>query len=216
MAFTLSPPEIITEGGARRLLEMYKKCKTSPKMEFLMPEYYDEDGNPTEKKGKAYAYYQISSGGMLSWNFQDNRRGDNFGGGSGVITEIESMTIQDGQVVIKGKTAAALDERVPFEFKLDIIKNGAQNPIGPNERVCEPHSVKNTGKPLSKCPQCGAECAPKYQWINCRGKLISNYEHPACPVASKDCGAPCTYCWQDWERPGIKKVVTQSTLEAWA
>ena len=90
------------------------------------------------------------------------------------------------------------------------------NPIADNENVCEPHRVKNTGKPLSKCPLCGAECAPKYQWINCKGKLISNYEHPACPVASKDCGAPCTHCWQDWERPEYKKTVKQSTLEAWA
>jgi len=165
MAFTLNPPEIITEEGAHRLLAMYDKCRTSDKMEFLVPEYYDEDGQPIpeKEKGKAYAYYMISSGGMLSWNFEDNKNHDHFGGGAGVITEIDSMTIQNGQIIVKGKTAAAPDERAPFEFRLDIIKAEPQrtaSPINMNERVCEPHPIKNTGKPMSACPQCGAMTAP--------------------------------------------------------
>lgn len=187
MSFSLDPICIIRRKDAERMIELFNECKASDKVMFPEVAYYDENGDPKDKKGKAAAFYLFSNMGDkigLSWEFDDNR-GDHYGGAAGLFHNVESITIDESlqTLVIEGLSSGAEEDREPKMMEIAIIDDFVPLP----ERIihCDNADVlaqieaaktakcgaklPSAGFPLYPCPECGEMQFPKRAWANQKG-----------------------------------------------
>lgn len=188
MSFSLDPASIIRRKDAERMIEAFNECKASDKVMFPEVAYYDENGDPKDKKGKAAAFYMFGNclGTIhLSWEYEDNRDGGHLGASTGLFNSVESIYIDEEYqtLVIEGLSSGAEEDREPKMMEIPIIDNFV--PVPESIVHCDNADVlaeieeaktakwgaklDSAGFPPYPCPECGEMQFPKKVWANQRG-----------------------------------------------